>query len=155
MFSTKRIEPVDIEILISLGRETFYNSYFHLTDPEHFEEYTSQAFSHEKLLAELNNPNSHFYFAMLDDKVIGYIKLNFGPAQSEFQDEHAMEIERIYLLKQYQGKQLGKQLLQFAIQTAIDKQLQYIWLGVWDQNPKAIHFYERNGFKISGKHTFV
>lgn len=155
MLSIIPVEPADIDTLISLGRETFYNSYFHLTNPAHYDEYTSRAFSHEKLLSEINTPDSFFYFAMLDDEVIGYLKLNFGPAQSEFQDENGMEIERIYLLKQYQGKQLGRQLLNFAVQTAKDKNLQYIWLGVWDQNPSAIRFYERNGFKVSGHHTFA
>jgi len=154
MFSIKRAEPADIDTLIDLSRDTFYNSYYHLTDPGDFEDYTARAFNPDKILSELNNPNSNFYFAMLDNEIIGYLKLNFGPAQSEFQDENALEIERIYLLKEYQGQQFGKQLLQFAIQTAKDKQLQYVWLGVWQKNPKAIRFYERNGFKVYGTHTF-
>jgi GNAT superfamily N-acetyltransferase len=154
MLSIKKIEATDIGTLCNIAENTFRDSYFHLTDPFHFEDYCVEAFAHEKLLAELNNPNSLFYFAMMNDEPIGYIKLNFGPAQTELSNENAMEIERIYLLKAYQGKQYGKQLLQYTIQTAIDKQLQYIWLGVWQKNPKAIRFYESNGFKMSGIHTF-
>jgi len=154
MFSIQQVTPADIDILINLSRETFYNSYYHLTDPDHFEDYIASAFDADKLLAELNDPDSAFYFAILNDEVTGYLKLNFGAAQSEFRDENAMEIERIYLLKQYHGQQFGRQLINFAIQTAKDKQLQYIWLGVWQKNPKAIGFYEHNGFKVCGTHTF-
>jgi ribosomal protein S18 acetylase RimI-like enzyme len=154
MFSIKRVEPADIDTLIAVSRKTFHNSYFHLSKPADFEAYTSIAFESNKLLAELNDPNSFFYFALVNNQPIGYLKLNFGPAQTEFEDENAIEIERIYLLSKYQGKRYGQQLLDFAIQAATDKYLHYIWLGVWDKNPAAIRFYERNGFEIAGKHTF-
>ena len=29
-----------------------------------------------------------------------------------------------------------------------------MWLGVWEHNPRAQRFYEKNGFRIVGRHTF-
>ena len=29
-----------------------------------------------------------------------------------------------------------------------------MWLGVWEYNPRAQRFYEKNGFQIVGKHVF-
>ncbi len=92
---------------------------------------------------------------MLDGQIVGYIKLNYSSAQTEFQHENAVEVERIYVLADQQGKKMGNQLLDFAINTAIESNLQYIWLGVWDKNLNAIRFYERNGFKIFDSHPFT
>ena len=31
----------------------------------------------------------------------------------------------------------------------------YVWLGVWEENHRALQFYEKNGFTVFGKHDFV
>ena len=32
--------------------------------------------------------------------------------------------------------------------------MKYIWLGVWEENPRATRFYQKNGFVAFGKHIF-
>ena len=32
--------------------------------------------------------------------------------------------------------------------------MEYLWLGVWEKNEKAIRFYEKNNFKIFSSHEF-
>jgi len=111
-------------------------------------------FDTEKLTEEINNPHSAFYFAMIDGKAIGYLKINFGPAQTELQDDKGIEIERIYVLKEFQGLKVGKLLFEKAVQLAKDRNAAYVWLGVWEKNLKAIAFYERQGFVQFDKHGF-
>ncbi|HWD88380.1 MAG TPA: GNAT family N-acetyltransferase [Mucilaginibacter sp.] len=153
-----RIEPVhpsEVDLLLSLSRKTFYDAFEHVNNPEDFEAYTSNAFTREKLLSEIEDPDSEFYFAILDDKAVGYIKLNYRNAQTEFKDSDGVEVERIYVLADQQGKKIGNQLLDFAINKAIDEKMCYIWLGVWEHNHAAMRFYERNGFKTFGSHHFM
>jgi diamine N-acetyltransferase len=150
----KKVLPSDVDTLLALGRKTFYDAFEHVNNPDDFEAYTSVAFTREQLLSEINNPDSAFYFAMLDDEAVGYIKLNYRDAQAEFQDPNAVEVSRIYVMANQQGKKIGNQLLDFAIDKAIEDQLQYIWLGVWEHNHAAIRFYQRNGFKPIGSHHF-
>jgi ribosomal protein S18 acetylase RimI-like enzyme len=150
----EKITVQQLDILLPVAKKTFFDAYAHLSSPDDFNAYSNAAFNEEKLLSELNNPNSSFYFAMIGNAPAGYLKLNYGDAQKEFQDGNAMEAERLYVLKEHHNKQIGKQLLQFAIQIARDKNLQYIWLSVWDKNLRAIRFYERNNFKITDTHTF-
>jgi len=147
--------PSVTEELLLLSRKTFYDAFEHLNNKDDFEAYTSVAFTYDKLLSEVENQHSQFYFALIDDEKVGYIKLNYSSAQTEFKDENAMEIERIYVLASQQGKKIGNQLLDFAINKAIDEKLQYIWLGVWEHNLAAQRFYERNGFKAFGSHKFL
>jgi len=150
----KKIDSTNIDALIHIAEKTFRAAYAHLSKPEDIDAYISAAFSSEKLLRELSHSDSDFYFAMIDDEPAGYLKLNYNNAQTEFKDHDGMEIERLYVLPGRQRQQIGQRLLTFALQQAIEKQMRYVWLGVWEINHKAISFYERNEFKITGRHTF-
>ncbi|WP_377026830.1 GNAT family N-acetyltransferase [Mucilaginibacter ginsenosidivorans] len=149
------VRPAEVDQLLALSRKTFYDAFEHLNNPEDFEAYTSKAFTREQLLSEIENPDSAFYFAVMDGEPVGYIKLNYRNAQAEFRDPAGVEISRIYVHADHQGKKIGNRLLDFAINKATDDKLQYIWLGVWEHNLDAQRFYERNGFVKSGSHEFV
>jgi len=155
MIDIIKVETSDFNTLISFSKKTFYDAFAHLNDPSDVEIYAAKAFNSDKVLNELSNPFSSFYFAVLGGQPVGYIKLNYLSAQTEFQDENAIEVERIYVSADHQGKKIGNRLLDFAIDLANQNRLQYIWLGVWDKNVNAIRFYERNGFKIFGNHPFT
>jgi ribosomal protein S18 acetylase RimI-like enzyme len=148
------VRPSESKELLALSRKTFYDAFEHVNNPDDFKLYTEATFRPEKILAEINNPHSAFYFALIDGEKVGYIKLNYSSAQAEFKDEDAMEVSRIYVLASHQGKQIGKQLIDFAITKGIEKRLSYIWLGVWEHNHSAIRFYEREGFKQFSSHDF-
>ncbi|MEO7212245.1 GNAT family N-acetyltransferase [Mucilaginibacter sp.] len=153
--SIKRVTP-DLSVrLLELSRRTFFDAFAHLNNPADMEAFASKAFTLQSFDQQLANPDSYFFFAMIDGEPAGYIKLNHNNAQTEFQHADALEVERIYVSKGYQGQQIGKQLIEFAIQTAIDAKCTYIWLGVWEHNAGAIRFYQNKGFSIFDKHKFM
>jgi ribosomal protein S18 acetylase RimI-like enzyme len=45
-------------------------------------------------------------------------------------------------------------LFQKAVEIAQSHQMDFIWLGVWEKNEKAIQFYLKNGFEVFDKHIF-
>ena len=155
MVTIRKVETKELDALVQFSRQTFYEFFAHLNDPLHFEAYTAVHFAPEKMLGELTNPDSAFYFALVGDEIAGYIKLNENDAQIEFKEDKGLELERIYVSGQHHGKNIGKLLLQFAIQTAIDKQKDFIWLGVWEHNLNAIGFYRHHGFDVCGSHDFI
>jgi ribosomal protein S18 acetylase RimI-like enzyme len=116
--------------------------------------YLKEGFSIEKLTREVNNVHSKFFFALDKDRVIGYLKLNFGESQTELKDSKALEIERIYVLNAYHGKKVGQLLYDKAIQVATELQVNFVWLGVWEENQRALRFYKKNGFIEFDKHIF-
>jgi ribosomal protein S18 acetylase RimI-like enzyme len=144
----------DLAVLQKIGIETFYESFSSVNTEENMTQYLAEAYSLEKLTDELNSPNSSFYFAVVNDKIIGYLKINFGDSQTELKLENALEIERIYVLKEYHGKNIGQLLFEKAMELAIQKKADYVWLGVWEENPRAISFYKKNGFVEFDKHIF-
>lgn len=155
MVTIKKVELAEAGILLDFSKKTFFDFFAHLNDPANIEAYASVAFTPQKIQAELSNPNSEFYFAMLHGQVVGYLKLNFADAQTEFRDEKALEVERIYVAGEQHGNHIGRQLLNFAVDTAINNQFEYIWLGVWEHNHKAIGFYQHHGFEIFSSHEFL
>lgn len=144
----------DIDQLQKIGRQTFHETFSEYNSEENMQTYLDEKFSKEKLTEELTNKNSEFYFAVLNDNAIGYLKINFGESQTELQDEKSLEIERIYVSKEFHGKKVGQLLYEKAIQIAQEKNADYVWLGVWEENHRALSFYKKNGFVEFDKHIF-
>ena len=155
MVSIKKVEVSEVDALLAFSKETFYEFFAGWNEPKNMDAYSALAFTPEKMLSELSNTNSEFYFALDEDVIVGYIKLNYNDAQTDIQDENTLEIERIYVSGDYHGKYIGKQLLDFVINIARSKQFNYVWLGVWENNQKAIAFYKRNGFETFSSHDFM
>ena len=88
--------------------------------------YLDKAFAAEKIRAELSDENSVFYFLYRGGKLAGYLKLNEAPAQTDIHDEQSLEIERIYVSKEFQGEGLGRCLMEKAISTAIRRKKKYV-----------------------------
>lgn len=155
MIAIRKAGTADLDILLLLIKTTFFTAFEHLNNPEDFKAYTDKAFAPEQILSELENSNSEFFFAMEDDELVGYIKLNCGQAQTDVKDLESMEVERIYVLQEYQSKQVGKFLMDFAEEKARSKALKYIWLAVWEHNHRAQNFYQRSGFERFDSHNFI
>jgi ribosomal protein S18 acetylase RimI-like enzyme len=151
----RKVTTAETDLLLAISKQTFFAAFEKQNNPADFKLYTDGAFRRDKLEAELANPNSAFYFAVIDDDIVGYIKLNFADAQTEFRDADALEIERIYVSAAYQGRDIGSQLLNFADSKAQENNFKYLWLGVWETNVNAQRFYERAGFKKFSKHYFM
>lgn len=149
-----KIEINAVELLRAISIQTFKETFAHQNTESDMQLYVSENLSLDKLQQELNNPDSEFYFIYCNNELAGYLKINFGKAQTELKDEKALEIERIYVLQQFQGKQLGQALMHKAIDITKQQKCPYLWLGVWEKNTKAISFYLKQGFIEFDKHVF-
>lgn len=144
----------DLNDLIEISRITFIDAFEKDNNPIDFKNYMNKAFGVENIKEELLNPNTQIYFSNLEKDRVGYFKLNEGDAQTERFEDKAVELERIYVLQCFQGKQIGKEMLYRAIEIAKAKKASFLWLGVWEKNKEAIKFYERYGFKKFMTHPY-
>lgn len=149
-----QVSNSEIQELQKIGRQTFSETFSSVNSDENMIKYLDEGFSVEKLSTELADKNAQFYFAKLNNEIIGYLKLNFGESQTEIQDNKALEIERIYVINAFHGKKVGQILYDKAIEIAKEKKVNYVWLGVWENNERAIKFYKKNGFVEFDKHIF-
>ena len=150
----KKVNIEEVEKLKEIAKRTFYEAFSSDNDEENIAEYLEKGFSTEKLKEELTDPNAEFYFAELNGEIVGYLKVNVGQSQTDIKDKNALEIERIYVSKEFHGKKVGQVLFEKAVEFAKEKELTYVWLGVWEYNPKAIKFYRKNGFVAFDQHIF-
>jgi ribosomal protein S18 acetylase RimI-like enzyme len=143
-----------LDLLLEISRATFIDTFKHLNDPEDFKTYLAEAFDREKIEYELKNTEI-FYFLVYKGAIpVGYFKLNAASAQTDISDPDSLEIERIYLCKEYQGMKIGKWMITNIIKLARNGGIDYLWLSVWEENKDAIRFYERLGFRKFKEHPF-
>ncbi|NNK76490.1 MAG: GNAT family N-acetyltransferase [Maribacter sp.] len=144
----------DLEQLVQISKTTFSDAFVADNDPNDFEAYLNAAFSKSKLTEALVNPHSSFYFVYQGNDLVGYLKLNVNEAQSDLKGEDSIELERIYVVQEFQGKGIGKEMLAYAKRLAAKTTKTFLWLGVWERNKGAIKFYEQNGFSKFGMHPY-
>ncbi|KIA83252.1 GNAT family acetyltransferase [Kaistella solincola] len=150
----KKVTLENLTKLQEISRQTFEETFAQQNSAEDMQKYLAEALSTSRLTKELLEENSEFYFALGGTKITGYIKLNSGNSQTELQHENSLEIERIYVLKEFLGKKVGQILFNHALQIAKEKKVDFVWLGVWEKNERAINFYLKNGFEKFGQHSF-
>lgn len=150
----KAVNQADSKDLQTISKATFIETFGQDNTEEDLAEYLEKAYNQKQLIDEIKRTNSGFYFIYADQKIAGYLKLNINDAQMEEIVDNALEVERIYVLQQYQGLKLGKQLMEFAMQRAKVLNKAGIWLGVWEKNEKALRFYQHYGFQKISEHVF-
>ncbi|ASA24899.1 GNAT family N-acetyltransferase [Paenibacillus donghaensis] len=144
----------DIGLLQEISIETFNETFKNQNSPENMKAYLNRAFNLKQLEKELSNISSDFYFIYSNEEVAGYLKVNTNDAQSEIMDNDSLEIERIYIRNKFHKQGLGKYLINKAIEIAIERNKEKIWLGVWEKNESAITFYKKMEFVQTEAHSF-
>lgn len=144
----------DLYSLQALSVSTFTETFADDNSSTDMAKYLRESFTTAKLFRELSNPFTEFYLIRSEAKPIAYLKLNSGNAQSEPMGNESLELERIYILKEFLGQGSGQILMNYAIEIARKKKVKYIWLGVWENNHRALSFYKKYGFEVYGQHIF-
>jgi ribosomal protein S18 acetylase RimI-like enzyme len=147
-------EPKDYLAVAEIGRSTFYESWIHMHAEEDMQLYLAEAFVPEKIKKDLENPVNTFMLAYYLNELIAYAKLRTDRTYPQLNNEPAIEMERIYVMHKYQGMKAGKALMDKSLEIARQKNYKWMWLGVNQENNKAIDFYKNYGFTIDGTKTF-
>ncbi|MCV9888745.1 GNAT family N-acetyltransferase [Metabacillus halosaccharovorans] len=150
----KKCTIENLRMLQEISYVTFNETFKQHNSPENMDAFLERAFNLNQLEKELSNCSSQFFFIYFNDEVAGYLKININDAQSEEMGDESLEIERIYIKKEFQKHGLGKYLLNKAVELAMECNKEKIWLGVWENNENAIGFYKKMGFAQTGTHSF-
>ncbi|MBL7937901.1 MAG: GNAT family N-acetyltransferase [Flavobacteriales bacterium] len=150
----RQADQDDVTQLKAIAKQTFLEAFAADNTAGNMERYLRERLSEQALRSELATPGAVFHFAEIDGRVVGYLKVNTGAAQTEPMGDRALEIERIYVLKEFHGQRVGQVLFEKAMALATAMNAEQVWLGVWERNPRAIAFYRKNGFEEFGRHLF-
>jgi ribosomal protein S18 acetylase RimI-like enzyme len=148
--------PEDAALIADLSRQTFYDSFAHQNTPEDIAYYMDHQFTRESLMAEVGAPGNTFLLALLDgQQPVGYTRLLEHEPPPGMGEGAGIEIVRLYAEQSVIGKGIGSALMQATVDLALTRGKQWIWLGVWEHNDRAIAFYTKWGFEKFGEHPFV
>lgn len=145
----------DASILLEIGIKTFHDTFAAFNTAEDMKLYLEKTFTPDQIKTDMLDPSTTFLLACDHNAVVGYAKLREGQNPAELNEEAGIEIERIYALQDYIGKNVGKALMQSCFDIARQRGYKVVWLGVWEHNPRAIAFYEKWGFEKFGSHAFL
>lgn len=154
MISLRLANISDLKTLQDTSKLTFQEAFADSNTAEDMQQYLTKNFSLDQLTDELSEAGSRFFIAWDGERAVGYLKVNAGMSQTDLKEADSLEIERIYVLNAYYGKKVGQLLYEKAVEVAVESGKTSIWLGVWEQNSRAIRFYEKNGFVPFGSHVF-
>jgi len=147
--------PEDAELIAKLASKTFMETYGEMNTPENMEKYLETQFSVSKIVSELANHNARFFLVYIDDIPAAFTKLRQDRKPKKLENDLVIEIQRIYVLKEFQGFKIGKTLIEMVKHLAKSEGFKAIWLQVWQKNNKAIRFYQKVGFVVYETATFI
>lgn len=145
----------DAELIALLARITFTETFGHLfSDRSDLQVYYKKTFSVAKIRASIEKSNNIFWLALVDELPVGYAKLKMQSNSPFISSDKVAQLQKIYVLKDFLSMKIGFQLQDILLNTARENGQEYIWLSVLDSNERAISFYKRNDFIVSGNHDF-
>lgn len=152
----RQAEIADAKVLTDLAYTTFWDAFAHhpKNAPDDLNHYMRQAFNIEQISAELQDDKSLFLIAEIDGKAAGYAKLNLDLSEERISATRPIELNRLYSHQEFLGKGVGQSLMDACFEHAQANSHDVMWLGVWEYNPRAQRFYEKNGFRVVGSHVF-
>lgn len=145
----------DAVLIADISRQTFYDTFAPDNTEEDMNKFLSEQFTKGRLMLEVGAPENIFFLASVNNSIAGYVKLREGKLPGESKRVRALEIARLYVLKEFIGKGVGAALMKESIAIATQKGNRVVWLGVWEKNSKAIEFYTRWGFQKFGECDFL
>ena len=136
----------DIPQLLEVSTLSYLQHYTYLWH-DSGESYVHSNFNYEKFRNEIVDPNSFFFLLLTEAKPVGMVKLNVNSRMGNCTAAEALELERIYIVKEASGQGLGMQTLDFIINFAQQRNKKWIWLKAMDSS-RAVEFYKKFGFVI-------
>jgi len=147
----------DARALATFAATAFADTFAADNAPEDMAAYLANAFGESRQRADLLDPDCIVLLAERGSELAGYAMLRDGkgpPAVGGIPSDNAIEIARLYSDKRWIGTGVGATLMQACLDAGVERGREWIWLGVWERNTRAIAFYARWGFSDVGWQFF-
>lgn len=145
----------DAALLAAFAERVFTRTFAPLNTPEDLAMYLPTAFGEHIQRRELEDPARVCLLAYVDDALSAFALLKVGSTDAAVFSDAPIEVERFYVDHAFHGLGLAAQLMAASVDMARERGGQTLWLGAWEKNPRAIRFYEKQGFVDVGSHPFV
>ncbi len=148
-----RMIPLTPELILTynrVGTASYHQHYLHLWPEEDPSHYIESSFTTQVMAREIKDPNLRHFLIEQEGEIAGILKLVVDAPTNTHSHHEAMLLEKIYLLKTYSGKGLGKKCINYVIDLAESKGKKILWLDTMKKG-RALNFYLGLGFEIFGE----
>ncbi|KQV68089.1 GNAT family N-acetyltransferase [Rhizobium sp. Root1220] len=149
-FEIGRAAGSDAAALAGFAARLFRSTYSADTLESDLDAYIDKAFSTESQSAEIADPSAAVFLAKADGAIVGYVHLIVALAE-----QCAARLSRIYIDADWRGRGLANDLLNAVIGECRQRGVTRIELTVFERNARAIAFYTKVGFAVTGTTTFT
>jgi ribosomal protein S18 acetylase RimI-like enzyme len=153
--SIRLARPLDADLLVKLGRASFYEAFSEQTAPQDMEAHLQKAFNVNEIRGQLGNDRAVFLIAEADASAAGYAYLHPERPPDCVKTPYPIQLIRFYLRKDYYGRSVGTKLMKACLEIARAREFQSVWLSTWELNHRANAFYKKWDFEIVGRAKFT
>jgi GNAT superfamily N-acetyltransferase len=151
----RRATAADAALISSLGAQTFVTSFGAQNTQENIALHLAKAYGDGVQQRELADAAYTYLIVEMDGSPAGYACVKDGEAPECVTGPAPVEVLRFYVLQEFHGTGVAQALMDACAADARARDGRTLWLGVWDQNPRAIRFYTKWGFVDVGGQTFM
>lgn len=151
----RKATSADAEALSELALRIFLDTFAAQNNPDDVELYATQSYSRDIQLEEINDPSLTYLVAEVDGKPAGFAMIGLPRSESCLRFAESIELFRFYVDKEWHGKGVAQPMMKACEDFARSLGGKTICLGVWLENPRAIRFYEKIGFRKEGTQAYL
>lgn len=137
----------DVLALAELGARTFRDAFAAQNTADDLNAYIAKTYGEEHQRRELADPSIATFVVEHEGALIAFAQCRRGSDD--------VELARLYVDGRFHGKGIAQELMDAVVAFARNAGVARLWLGVWEHNPRAIAFYEKCGFRVTGSHPFI
>jgi diamine N-acetyltransferase len=154
MISIVRATEEDYAPIVNIGRTSVEEAHRASAPAKDMSEYIESHYNNDAIRKELSDTKNVYHIITYNEIPAGFSKIVFDAAHPNIAAKNVTKLDRIYLLKKFQGLNIGLQLLKFNTDLAMRNNQCGMWLFTWVGNTRAIDFYLKAGFSIIGSAKF-
>lgn len=154
MISITRATKSDYKSISEIGKVAVEESHRGSCAQQDMDDFLERNYNAATIQEELADGNNIYHVINYNNAPAGFSKIVLNATHHNVAVQNAAKLDRIYLLKEFFGLKLGRDLLNFNIELSKSNGQSGMWLYTWIGNSRAIDFYLKAGFTIIGSHKF-
>ncbi len=152
----RRATVADAEALTEIGARTFSETFAADNTPEDMRMFLEATWQPELQRAEILDEGMDTLLACdATGALAGFAQVRVARPPAGIEVRAPVELKRFYVDKPWHGQGLARTLMASAEQAARARGGREFWLGVFQNNERALAFYRKCGFRIVGTQVFV
>jgi ribosomal protein S18 acetylase RimI-like enzyme len=145
--------PSDALRLSILFQTVYITTYGFEGVSNEYASFISKRFAPQYIENTITNGQDSIIVATLNENLVGVAEIDFN-RPCPIGNVEEPELGKLYVLDAFFGRGIGYNLMNEVEKTARANGHKQVWLEVWDENPRAIAFYERQGYQAIGTVPF-